>query len=139
LKDNDEIQIIRGDLRDPGFRERRAAYPKAARTAQIFQARNRHSSYGRCGDCAYWHDCVLCPIVIGYDALNTDPNRVPDFICAFNRVASKYRELFPCMPDPLEGMNAVLKKLEGDRIPGRIQRQAAEAKPVSHGRVSPLK
>ena len=91
-----------GDLRDPDFWQRRAAFPKAARKAEIFDHKGKkYSSYGRCGKCRYIGRCSVCPVSIGYDTKNTDPHRVPDFICAFNMVALKYRDLFPCMSNPL--------------------------------------
>jgi sulfatase maturation enzyme AslB (radical SAM superfamily) len=85
-----------GDVRDPAFRKRHEAFRKAARKTEIFQRKqNKYSSYGRCRDCEYVGLCAVCPVSIGYDPANSDPRRVPDFVCAFNRVASKYRNLFP--------------------------------------------
>ena len=51
----------------------------------------KRSSYGRCGTCRYRRDCSLCPVTIVHQPGNADPNRVPDFACAFNRVAGKLR------------------------------------------------
>jgi sulfatase maturation enzyme AslB (radical SAM superfamily) len=99
-----------GHLLDADFRDRHAAYPKAARGVKILYRREKkYSSYGRCRNCPYVDDCVVCPVSIAYDPANTDPDRIPDFICAFNRTALRYRELFPCTPNPLEALNAVLK------------------------------
>ena len=55
---------------------------------------NKYSSCGRCADCSYFPDCMICPVSIAQSPGNMDPHRVPDFLCAFNRVAQKYRRLF---------------------------------------------
>jgi sulfatase maturation enzyme AslB (radical SAM superfamily) len=55
----------------------------------------KYSSYGRCGTCAYRSDCHVCPIAIVCQPGNADPNRIPDFVCAFYRVTAKYRRRFP--------------------------------------------
>lgn len=91
-----------GKLQDSGFDERYAAFPKAVRGAEIFHyKRDKYSSYGRCRTCRYRNHCSVCPVSIGCDPGNDDPHRVPDFICAFNRVALKYRDRFPYMKNPL--------------------------------------
>ena len=85
-----------GDVRDPEFWDRLAAFPELTRKAGIFHNREmKYSSYGKCGACAYSDVCSICPVSIGLDPRNTDPDRVPDFFCAFNQVALKYRNLFP--------------------------------------------
>ena len=87
-----------GDVRDPGFWERLAAFPGMTRKAEIFHHRERkYSSYGKCRACAYSDACSICPVSIGLDPRNTDPDRVPDFFCAFNQVALKYRNRFPAV------------------------------------------
>jgi sulfatase maturation enzyme AslB (radical SAM superfamily) len=87
-----------GDLRDPRFRERLAAFPETTVKAEIFHHKERkYSSYGKCGTCAYLDACSICPVSIGLDPRNTDPDRVPDFFCAFNQVALKYRDRFPAV------------------------------------------
>jgi sulfatase maturation enzyme AslB (radical SAM superfamily) len=85
-----------GDLRDPGFGDRLAAYPAAVRAARIFHAKEaKRSSYGRCGDCRFLDTCAVCPVSIGHQPGNDDPDRVPDFQCAYNLVSLGYRERFP--------------------------------------------
>jgi sulfatase maturation enzyme AslB (radical SAM superfamily) len=87
-----------GDLRDPGFQARLAAFPEMTRRAEIFHNKERKfSSYGQCSVCAYADACAICPISIGLDPRNTNPHRVPDFFCAFNQVALKYRGRFPAV------------------------------------------
>ena len=43
--------------------------------------------------------CAICPVSIGHQPGNTDPHRIPDFLCAYNLVSLKYREKFPRQPD----------------------------------------
>jgi sulfatase maturation enzyme AslB (radical SAM superfamily) len=98
------IESIRmGDFRAPEFKRRLAMYPDAARATGIFHAkREKYSSYGRCGECRFLDTCSICPASIGNIPGNTDPRRVPDFPCAYNLVALKYREKFPAQPTPLD-------------------------------------
>lgn len=92
-----------GNLRETGFRGRLAMYPEAAREARIFDAKQeKRSSYGRCRDCRFLASCAVCPVSIGHIPGNTDPDRVPDFLCAFNLVTLKYREMFPRQDGPAE-------------------------------------
>jgi radical SAM protein with 4Fe4S-binding SPASM domain len=88
-----------GRVQDPGFAARLAAYPAAARAAEIFHNKqDKYSSYGKCADCRYMPRCAICPVSIGNALGNTDPRRIPDFLCAYNLVSLKYRERFPCPP-----------------------------------------
>ncbi|HJQ99943.1 MAG TPA: radical SAM protein [Candidatus Polarisedimenticolaceae bacterium] len=85
-----------GDVRDPAFEGRRRQYTEAATQAAIFDDKQRkYSSYGRCGACRYLATCSVCPTGIGHIPGNTDPDRVPDFACAYNLVALEYRRRFP--------------------------------------------
>jgi hypothetical protein len=85
-----------GDFREPGFAARLAEHPEAARRLGIFHDKeSKHSSYGRCADCHFVKACSVCPASIGHIPGNADPNRVPDFVCAFNRTALGWRALFP--------------------------------------------
>lgn len=84
-----------GDLRDPRFPARLALYPRVARRAGLFhRKRQKHSCYGRCRDCRYFSLCGVCPVSIGHIPGNMDPDRIPDFLCAWNRVALEHRERF---------------------------------------------
>jgi MoaA/NifB/PqqE/SkfB family radical SAM enzyme len=92
--------IRMGDYRAPEFAKRLAAYPEAARRTGIFHdKRSKHSSFGRCGECRFVDACSVCPASIGHIPGNTDPHRVPDFVCAFNLVALSWRERFPVHVD----------------------------------------
>ena len=88
-----------GHLEDSRFADRMAAYPAAARAAEIFHDKqDKYSSYGKCADCRHMPRCAVCPVSIGNAPGNTDPRRVPDFLCAYNLVSLKYREMFPTRP-----------------------------------------
>ncbi|MFN8179234.1 MAG: radical SAM protein [bacterium] len=84
-----------GDLRAPEFGARYGALPEAAVRAGIFSGKERkRSSYGRCGECAYLAACSICPVSIANAPGNEDPDRIPDFPCAYNLVALKHRDAF---------------------------------------------
>jgi radical SAM protein with 4Fe4S-binding SPASM domain len=89
-----------GEIVDSALIDRMAAYPAAMRASGLFHdKRTKYSSYGQCGECQYLDTCGFCPVSIGHQPGNTDPNRVPDFLCAFNLVSQKYCGRFPKMPD----------------------------------------
>ena len=95
-----------GDLRDPQLARRMAAYPAAAKAAGIFHDKQeKYSSYGRCGECRYLGTCGVCPVSIGHQPGNTDPNRIPDFQCAYNLVSLEHRERFPMQPGTRERLS----------------------------------
>lgn len=84
-----------GDLRGPDFRQRYEGFEEATERAGLFHHKEaKHSGYGRCGDCQYLGACSICPMSIGNSPGNQDPNRIPDFACAYNLVALKHRDLF---------------------------------------------
>jgi hypothetical protein len=88
-----------GDIRDPALPKRLKALPAAAKAAGIFYRKEtKYSSYGRCADCRLFATCLVCPMSVARDPDHTDPDRVPDFLCAFNQVVLKYRERFPRQP-----------------------------------------
>ncbi len=92
-----------GDVRAPDFEQKLADFPAVARGAEILNHKeNKFSSYGRCDGCRYFADCVVCPASIGHSSSNTDPDRVPDFGCAYSLVSCKYREAFPAQRHPHE-------------------------------------
>jgi hypothetical protein len=55
---------------------------------------NKYSSYGTCAECRFLSSCSVCPTSIARIPGNRDPDRVPDFPCAFNLVALEARERF---------------------------------------------
>lgn len=89
-----------GKISDPGLPRRHARFLDAVRQAEIFHNKEKkYTSYGRCGDCKYIYQCSMCPISIAHVPGNNDPNRVPDFYCAYNKVSLKYRDRFPSRPN----------------------------------------
>jgi sulfatase maturation enzyme AslB (radical SAM superfamily) len=112
-----------GNVQDPGFWKRYAAFLNVARSEEIFSQKERkYSACGKCGECRYLSLCSVCPVSIGYDPANVDPRRVPDFICSFNQMALKYRDRFPVMPDLITKIEALLMRPHAGK--GRIGRQA---------------
>jgi sulfatase maturation enzyme AslB (radical SAM superfamily) len=92
-----------GHVRDEAFPRRLALYPEAARAAGLFHDKqNKHSAYGRCGECRHLAECGVCPTSTGHIPGNTDPDRIPDNMCAYNLVSLAYKERFPRQADPLE-------------------------------------
>jgi sulfatase maturation enzyme AslB (radical SAM superfamily) len=89
-----------GPIGAPGLGRRLAAYGGALKAAGLFDGRERkYSSYGACAACDCRSVCSVCPVCIVHQPENGDPNRIPDFVCAFNRVAAAYRRRFPVQPD----------------------------------------
>jgi hypothetical protein len=43
----------------------------------------------------------VCPTSIGHIPGNTDPDRVPDNLCAYNLVSLAYKDRFPRQAGPL--------------------------------------
>ena len=79
-----------------GLLQRRAKLPDAARVAGIFGPQSRRrSGLDRCATCRYAAACFVCPIACAKNPDSTDANRIPDFQCAFNRIALEYRRTFP--------------------------------------------
>lgn len=88
-----------GPVTEPDFPRRLAAYPAAASGSGLFEPRaSRRSSYGRCGECPVRAECVVCPVSLLGRAGREEAARVPDVACAFNRIAARYRALFPPQP-----------------------------------------
>ena len=84
-----------GGIGDPRLSERLAGLPAALHAARAFDGkRDKHSGYGRCGNCRYLHRCCVCPACIGQIPGNRDPNRVSDLQCAVNLVLLAGRETF---------------------------------------------
>jgi sulfatase maturation enzyme AslB (radical SAM superfamily) len=78
------------------MQRRRARLPEAARAAGIFMAQSRkRSSLGRCAACRHAAECFVCPMACAKNPDSTDPLRIPEFQCAFNRIALEYRRRFP--------------------------------------------
>jgi len=113
----DNIKI--GGLEQSKLRESFAAYPKAIQRVGLFDHKEmNYSSHGSCGDCEYLSACLICPFSLGSDGENNTSRRVPDFLCAFNRISFKYRDKFdsltakPASSDPIEPLLAFLRANE---------------------------
>jgi sulfatase maturation enzyme AslB (radical SAM superfamily) len=91
-----------GHVTDRQLPARLPAYGEAVRATGLFGPRSQmHSSYGACGSCRHLGQCVVCPLSIAHAPGATDPTRVPDYACAFNRVALEYRARFPRQHVPM--------------------------------------
>lgn len=89
----EEMEI--GALTDQDLPVRYAKFEERSARARIFHDKQeKYSSYARCGDCIHLAECQVCPMSIGHIPGNRDPNRIPDFPCAYNLVSLKYRDLF---------------------------------------------
>ena len=98
-----------GDVAGPDVAARIAACGERLHALPLFEARtHRYSSWGRCAECPYLERCFICPVSTGLIPGNTDPNRVADFQCAFNRVSLAWRDRFP----PLRSLAEVRQSLD---------------------------
>jgi sulfatase maturation enzyme AslB (radical SAM superfamily) len=91
-----ELRRLRiGNLRDPAFFERLDEFGDRARTSRfLIRKEAKRSSYGCCRTCPAIEGCGVCPVSIGLQRGNRDPDRIPDFNCAFARVTWKARQRF---------------------------------------------
>jgi sulfatase maturation enzyme AslB (radical SAM superfamily) len=88
-----------GSILDVDLPRRLVRQKAPARATGLFHRRERkRSCHGPCRRCASRRECRVCPLAAVYVPGNRDPNLVPDLPCAFNRVAVRYRALFPPQP-----------------------------------------
>lgn len=88
-----------GDIRGAALDERFGKLPRAVRECGIFTHRKaKHSSFRSCRDCPHLDLCTVCPAATVHIRGNEDPDRVPDFYCAFNAAALEWRRRFPSQP-----------------------------------------
>lgn len=116
-----------GAADSPGLVRNLRAYERRVQHSGVFDRReDKYSSYDSCAACQYRFECRVCPICIVSQAGNEDPHRVPDFVCAFNRVVAHYRRRFPALPD--------LPSLTGApaRVPPLVRELLAFAARTSH-------
>ena len=79
-----------------GLLQRRAQLPDAARAARIFGPQSRkRTGLDCCAVCRYAAACFVCPIACAKNPESASADRIPDFQCAFNRIALEYRRRFP--------------------------------------------
>jgi hypothetical protein len=72
----------------PEFRE------SVERTGLFGPRRGLHSALGPCSACRWRRSCTVCPMTIAYDPGSGGVARVPDNVCAFNRIALSSRAQF---------------------------------------------
>ena len=90
-----------GSVDSPELEQRLSAFPADVRTATVFDRKlHKHSTYGRCAECRFVGACGICPVAIAHIPGNTDPHRVSDLQCAFNRVLLSCLEHFPTAVPP---------------------------------------
>lgn len=85
-----------GDVRDPHSLEAgHAEYADRLEDTGLFHRKeDKSSSYGECRSCEFLTSCSVCPMSIAQLPGNSDPNRVPDFLCAFNLALNRARTVF---------------------------------------------
>lgn len=106
-----------GRLSQPELADRMAAFPEAVAQAEIFHRHDqKYSSYGECGACKFLDSCFICPVSIGQIPFNTDPRRIPDFLCAFSLVSNKYRELLAAEPRFLDWLRDISDRSRSDGL-----------------------
>lgn len=90
--------VALGDIRDPNLGDRLAAQRRGLGGERLFDRRRKRSSLARCRGCGARWRCSACPLSIVLAHGSEDPDRVPDFECAFNLTAQRWRERFPLPP-----------------------------------------
>ena len=91
-----ELRRLRiGKITDPDLPSRVSGFRgRAIRSRLLIRKGSKRSAYGRCAECPAIADCLVCPVSIGLQAGNEDPDRIPDFVCAFMRTAWEARRRF---------------------------------------------
>jgi sulfatase maturation enzyme AslB (radical SAM superfamily) len=83
-----------GPVDAPDLEARVQSFRSSVERSALFGEREKkHSAHGRCRECRYRGECLICPAAIA--RAGEDPHRVPDYLCAFSRVSLSYRERFP--------------------------------------------
>ena len=82
-----------GSIGDAGLEARLDGRPRRIPRAFTHKPAKR-SSYGRCRDCELLSECVVCPAAICLAGDTADPDVIPDFQCAYNRVVFAARRRF---------------------------------------------
>jgi sulfatase maturation enzyme AslB (radical SAM superfamily) len=105
-----------GPLAAPGFSDKLKLYPSSARSSSMFHKKqNKYSSYRKCGDCEFLSECSICPVSIGNIPGNADPDRIPDFMCAWNLVVRECGRRFPAQPTAFDFLVGT------ERLPGLMR------------------
>jgi sulfatase maturation enzyme AslB (radical SAM superfamily) len=89
-----------GHISRPDLSRRLVAYARRVEDTGLFNNRRRkHSASRRCGTCRHLAECTVCPAAIVLGG-TSDPDRIPDLVCSFNRVSAKYRARFAQLEPP---------------------------------------
>lgn len=110
-------RLTRGAIEDPWNPTTLTGFQSDCRSTGLFHDREKkYASWGRCRDCEYRDDCRPCPVATAWIPGNTDPDRIPDHLCAFNRTLAAHRRRMPAAATDLE-------KLRGEApLPRALQR-----------------
>jgi sulfatase maturation enzyme AslB (radical SAM superfamily) len=86
-------------LTDRDFAERYRAFPAAVAHRRMFTHRERkYSGYRRCATCPHLEACLVCPAAVAHGG--GDPDRIPDFYCAYSFVALEHARSLPVATGP---------------------------------------
>jgi sulfatase maturation enzyme AslB (radical SAM superfamily) len=92
-----------GHIDDPDLDARIEAYRARVRSTEAFRnRRHKYSRLGRCRSCPFLEDCNVCPVSIAHVPGNTDPRRIPELQCAFNREAARHARHVRAPPTDLD-------------------------------------
>ncbi len=84
-----------GPIDHPDLPQRLAAARDTLAAQRLFgHKEGKRSRLGACGECRDLGECSVCPLSIALATGNDDPDLVPGFQCAFNRLLAKYRRRF---------------------------------------------
>jgi sulfatase maturation enzyme AslB (radical SAM superfamily) len=95
------VQPMRmGSVAAPTFWQHLAELPSHSRAVGIFHVDpRRHSLHGQCVRCRHHRECQACPLAVLSEPGHEDPQRIPDYLCAYNWTLLGLRERFPAQPD----------------------------------------
>jgi sulfatase maturation enzyme AslB (radical SAM superfamily) len=114
--------LTRGTIEDPWSQAIVTSFQSDCRSTGLFHGREKkYSSWSRCLDCEFQDDCRPCPVATAWIPGNSDPDRIPDHLCAFNRTLAAHRRRMPEAATDLE-------KLRGEApLPRALQRLLARS------------
>jgi sulfatase maturation enzyme AslB (radical SAM superfamily) len=96
-----------GDVRAPDLADRLREFRVLIRRTELFgPPAAKRCGRRRCAHCPFLADCFVCPVAIARIPGNLDPRRIPEAICAFNRVTLLHAGHFsrrPAFADELLG------------------------------------
>ncbi|MGA9750407.1 MAG: radical SAM protein [Acidobacteriota bacterium] len=89
-------KILRlGDVRSAALAEQLASLDRRSISLRLLRGRReKYSFLGPCRECEFLDECTLCPAAVSHSPGNEDPDRVPDFVCAFARATGEARRVF---------------------------------------------